>query len=381
MSRPARSVVDPYGLILTHVSLCFDMLFMIFTNILTILTTLMTLWQWMVQQLGLSNTESHPTPRRRGLLIGINHSRTDSDSTPLSSGPYRDTHKDVEAWKNLLISSYSYEEDELVSMIDHESCKPELRPTRCNVLTRLRLMTQDARKGDRFFFLYAGHSSLSPSSTGLDDADRRLANKLWCSDGLPIRDKELRYSLLGKLPAGAKLTAVVDSCHSASFFGLEHGNCHLLAQALRKLRPMVAPLRQCTLKVLTGQHSPPVNTSPVLMSPDSPSPLASRQNSYEYPHQLCAGLCAPSKSRLPDVLSIAACGDRQETYSDDNGGCLTRSLTAILRHNPHPTLAELNEWLYSSLRRENEIDGRPIRQKPQLRSMKPLNFDLTRFTV
>jgi Caspase domain len=34
-----------------------------------------------------------------------------------------------------------------------------------------------------------------------------------------IRDDELRQMLVGPLPAGVKLTAVFDSCHSASLLG------------------------------------------------------------------------------------------------------------------------------------------------------------------
>jgi hypothetical protein len=66
----------------------------------------LAIWEWLRRQWQCLHAERSPTPpRKRGLLIGINHSRRDSSVSPLPSGPYQDSHKDVERWKNLLVGT------------------------------------------------------------------------------------------------------------------------------------------------------------------------------------------------------------------------------------------------------------------------------------
>ncbi|KAH9836126.1 caspase domain-containing protein [Rhodofomes roseus] len=67
----------------------------------------------------------------------------------------------------------------------------------------------------------------------------------------------------------------------------------------------------------------------------SPSPVPSIR---------CDGWCVPTSASMksvPRVISIAACGDPQQTWEDPRGRSMSMTLVEELRRNPHPVLKDL----------------------------------------
>ena len=158
-------------------------------------------------------------PHRRALLIGINdyaaiippHART----TP---APGRDwpnlagAVNDVNIMRNMLVALYGFDRNDIVTLTDQAA-------TREAILGGIEQhLVNPAAKDDVILFYYAGHGSQVRNS--LSDERDKLDESLVPADsraGAPdIRDKELRMLFNRILDHGARLTVILDNCHSSS---------------------------------------------------------------------------------------------------------------------------------------------------------------------
>ncbi|KAJ6514328.1 caspase domain-containing protein [Mycena vitilis] len=165
-------------------------------------------------------------PKRKALLIGITSA---GEGYATLKGP----HGDVRAMQKLLVEQYAYREADIVMLLDSPDGEERTQPTRVNILRAIDDLVRGAKKGDRFFFHYCGHTTQieNRSNSEEDGMDECLvpvdgeANK--------ILDNELRRHLVAALPVGSHLVAVFDSCHSASLLG-EPRLFYLSYRVLRK---------------------------------------------------------------------------------------------------------------------------------------------------
>jgi uncharacterized caspase-like protein len=167
-------------------------------------------------------------PHRRALLIGIDDYTASHLDPPLRAtpAPGRDFPSlggavhDVQAMRAMLLLLYGFDPRDIVTLTDQQA-------TRAAILDAIESrLVQPAAKGDVTLFYYSGHgsqvrNSLSDETDHLDEsivpADSRLG-------ALDIRDKELRRWFNRILDRGARLTVMLDSCHSGSGArGLETG--------------------------------------------------------------------------------------------------------------------------------------------------------------
>ncbi|KAJ3929659.1 MAG: caspase domain-containing protein [Lentinula lateritia] len=160
---------------------------------------------------------------RKALLIGVRETlQPQAEKLP-------GTHKDVRAMKNLLITTYQYQERDIITLLDcHDTHSKDRHPTRENILRELHALVEDARPRDHLFFYYAGHVEQQTTDDpkeedGLDE----FIVPCDC-DGVEkaIQDDVLREILVESLPAQCKLTAVFDACHSGTLLDLDHWRCN-----------------------------------------------------------------------------------------------------------------------------------------------------------
>ena len=152
-----------------------------------------------------------PAGRRRALLIGINDYSTAKPhqrDLPNLSGAVTD----VEELKQLLIARYGFADRDIVTLTDRLA-------TRSAILSALqRHLLRSTAKDDIVFFYFAGHGSQVHNSRS-DEPDR-LDESLVPADSSAtvrdIRDKELRAMFNHMLDRGARLTVMLDNCHSGS---------------------------------------------------------------------------------------------------------------------------------------------------------------------
>jgi hypothetical protein len=112
----------------------------------------------------------------------------------------------------LLQSVYGFPPGEVSTLLDQEA-------TREAILEAIesRLMA-DARPGDELVFYFAGHGSRveNPASDEIDGLDETLVPADSAVGAPDVHDKELRKIFNRALDSGAKVTVIVDACHSGS---------------------------------------------------------------------------------------------------------------------------------------------------------------------
>jgi hypothetical protein len=151
---------------------------------------------------------------RRALLIGINDYST---STP-SKVPQRDwtnlsgAVNDVEWMRELLSARYGIAPGDIRMLRDREATREAILRAMEEHLVR------PAKRGDTILFYYSGHGSQvqNTRSTELDKLDESLVPADSRAGARDIRDKELRAIFNRILDRGARLTIVIDACHSGS---------------------------------------------------------------------------------------------------------------------------------------------------------------------
>jgi uncharacterized caspase-like protein len=153
----------------------------------------------------------HHQGRRRAVLVGINDysaAQPHKRDLPNLSGAVND----VEEIKQLLIQRHDFHARDIVTLTNRQA-------TRKAILSALqRHLLQPAAKNDVVLFYFAGHGSQVRNSRS-DEADR-LDESLVPADSSAkvrdIRDKELRPIFNHILDRGARLTVMLDNCHSGS---------------------------------------------------------------------------------------------------------------------------------------------------------------------
>lgn len=149
-----------------------------------------------------------PSGNKRALLVGINYFGTQAE--------LRGCINDVHRMQGLLVQMYGFSPQAMTVLTD-DSHNPQMRPTRQNILAALRWLSQGIQPGDCVFFHYSGHGAQQedPTYSEEDGYDETICPMDFQSAGM-IVDDEIFDSIVAPLPSGAKLTAVMDCCHSGT---------------------------------------------------------------------------------------------------------------------------------------------------------------------
>jgi hypothetical protein len=163
---------------------------------------------------------SDAAPHRRALLVGINDYTASTFAThpPTSPAPGRDwpnlsgAVNDVNTMRDMLVALYGFDRNEIITLTDQAA-------TRDAILGGIeQQLVNAAAKDDVILFYYAGHgsqvrNSLSEERDKLDESLVPADSRAGAAD---IRDKELRMLFNRILDRGARLTVILDNCHSSS---------------------------------------------------------------------------------------------------------------------------------------------------------------------
>jgi Caspase domain len=167
--------------------------------------------------------------RKRALLIGINDysaSRLPAPKEPVPARGWSNLDgavNDVEIIRGMLIARYGFDASAIVTITDQKATGKAIRDALQAHLV------EPAKKDDTLFFFYSGHGSQvrNSLSTEADKLDETLVPADSRHGGDDIRDKELRAAFNRILDRGARLTVILDACHSGSGArGLDGGPKH-----------------------------------------------------------------------------------------------------------------------------------------------------------
>lgn len=156
-------------------------------------------------------------PRRRALLIGINDygaERRSSNAVWLSRGlkNLEGSVNDVHLMRDILLSVYKFKPEEIKILIDGAAGRDAI----FNAIDTHLLA--GAQKDDVYLVLFAGHGSQVKNSLSQEDdrLDESIVPANAREGAADIRDKELRRRFRPLLDRGARLTIILDTCHSGS---------------------------------------------------------------------------------------------------------------------------------------------------------------------
>ncbi|KAI0318170.1 caspase domain-containing protein [Amylostereum chailletii] len=334
-------------------------------------------------------------PRRRALLVGICYGQS-SDSNEFSKlkGPHRDVNK----FRKMLTTVHNYRKEDIIVMKDLKKVQDRLVPTRENLVREIQALVRGAESGDRFVFVFAGHSdqqvqvladNVQPEDDGRDEF-------IIASDGEKIIDNDLYRWLVAPLPTGSGLTAIIDSCHSGTMLDLPHRLCNrVYVPRISRGRRRTKTMHNCVARrgalhpdflpvynsaenqLPTPKHQDSVSKMPLYLdTTDLPqstvsasmrSPLSAIQGSFlkgaaftlspasdtRDPALFCSGYCSHGgqfQESKPDVISLSACNDMQNAWEDARGRSMIWFLCEYLtdhrsRHHEEPSYYDLMMYI------------------------------------
>ncbi|CAJ1450726.1 unnamed protein product [Effrenium voratum] len=163
--------------------------------------------------------------KRKSLLVGINYYGTQAELSGCVA--------DVKRMRPLLEQhGFPSSEDCQMVLLDEPGWpKP---PTKANLQRAIRWLTQDVQTGDALFFHYSGHGGREESYTAASGYVETICPEDYEVEGM-LLDTELFDTLVRPLPAGCRLTCLMDCCHSGGVLNLPYlftGTQENLKQAL-----------------------------------------------------------------------------------------------------------------------------------------------------
>jgi hypothetical protein len=257
------------------------------------------------------------TGRKKALCIGINYEGQRRELR----GCINDAHN----VKRFLTSNWGYKNGDIVMLVDDTNNLRQM-PTRQNILDAMHWLVKDAHPHDALFFHYSGHGGQVPDKDGdeVDGLDEVIYPVDYKKAGLII-DDEMHRIMVKSLPAGCRLTAIFDSCHSGTALDLPyiyHSNGRLKGA-------------QTTQRALA------------------------------------------EKATNADVISFSGCRDDQTSADTSQSGmavgAMSYAFVKSLTRNPVQSYQEL-------LKSVRDILKQHYQQKPQLSSSHPIDTNL-RFII
>jgi len=246
------------------------------------------------------------TGKRKALFVGCNY--------PGTKAELRGCINDVNRMRQLISQMYGFPTDSNNMMVLTDDGRGQGMPTRANILNGLRWLAQGVQPGDCLFFHFSGHGAQQedPNCMEEDGYDETICPTDFNRAGM-IVDDEIFDLIVAPLPSGAKLTAVMDCCHSG-----------------------------------TGLDLPFIYERGRFIEEDNP---------------------AHSQG---DVIMISGCQDEQ-CSSDGGGGygrpmgAMTQALTNTLERNAGLSISQLHDQL------RNELQRGGFEQRPSITTSQ--NFD------
>jgi len=152
------------------------------------------------------------TGTRRAVVIGINY-------IGHTSGQLKGCINDATNVENFL-TTHGFQPQMIRKLTDDN---PNAAPNKTNILAAMQWLVQGAAPGDSLFFHYSGHGGQEKDPLMLEE-DGMNETIIPCDyqQSGQINDDTIHKVLVSSLPAGVRLTAIFDSCHSGTIMDLPY---------------------------------------------------------------------------------------------------------------------------------------------------------------
>ncbi|KAK0223350.1 metacaspase [Armillaria fumosa] len=297
---------------------------------------------------------SQCTGKKKALCIGINYIG--------QNGELRGCINDAQNIQRFLIRTFGYKEGDIVMLTD-DSRNPRQVPTRDNILHAMQWLVAGAQPNDSLFFHYSGHGGQTKDLDG-DEADGydEVIYPVDHQRNGHIVDDLMHQIMVKPLPAGCRLTAIFDSCHSGSALDLPYiystegkvKEPNIAAEAGQGLMSAVGSYARGDMGGVFKSAMGLVKTA-----------TGSGQKAEKY--------ARATRTSPADVISWSGCKDSQTSADTQEAGNATGAMSyafmRALSQNPQQSYQQLLNNLRDILRRKYS-------QKPQLSSSHPMDTNL-----
>ncbi|RHZ84486.1 hypothetical protein Glove_81g36 [Diversispora epigaea] len=296
---------------------------------------------------------SNCSGRKRALLIGINYFNSQFE--------LKGCINDVVNIKNFLIKSYGFREIDMIILTDDQR-NPKNIPNRRNIIAAMRWLVKDARQNDSFFFHYSGHGGQEKDLDGDEDDgyDETIMPLDFQTQG-QIIDDDMHKIMVQSLPAGVRLTAIFDSCHSGTVLDLPY---IYSTQGIIKEPNIIADggnaLLSAGMAYLKGDIKGITSTLTSFGKKATSGKQITEKNKK-------------NKSSDADVIMFSGCKDSQTSAdaneAGQNTGAMSHAFVKVLGRNLNISYQQLLNGI------RDELSGK-YSQKPQLSASHPIDMQL-----
>lgn len=170
-----------------------------------------------------------PSGRKKALLVGINYKGTPAE--------LKGCVRDVTFIHHLLTSKFGFRNQDFVVLTDERSGISGVRtgmPTKKVILDSIKWLISESRPGDSLWFSFSGHGSQVRDSSGdeSDGYDETILPVNYKTAGHIVDDQ--LYEIVKRVCRGARLTVLLDACHSGT--GKSFNTFHIHSLCLKQLK-------------------------------------------------------------------------------------------------------------------------------------------------
>ncbi|KAF8924190.1 Ca(2+)-dependent cysteine protease [Dissophora ornata] len=291
--------------------------------------------------------------RKRALFVGINYFGQQNE--------LRGCINDVKNIKNFVIQNFGFKEEDTITLTDDQKDSTRV-PTHANILAAMQWLVHGASPNDSFFFHYSGHGGQVADQDGdEDDGYDETIYPVDHEEAGVIIDDTMHEIMVHPLPAGCRLTAIMDCCHSGSALDLPYiysttGNL----KEPNMLADVGTGVLTAGMAYMKGDMGGMLRGLGGLGKK-----LMAAKNRDKNSH---------NKASAADCIMFSGCKDTQtsaDAHEQGFGmtGAMTFSFISALTANPQQSYLELLNSIRDILRSKYE-------QKPQLSSSHPVDLSL-----
>ncbi|OCB89468.1 peptidase C14 [Sanghuangporus baumii] len=293
--------------------------------------------------------------RKKALCIGINYTG--------QANQLNGCINDARRMRSFLIKRYGFQPGDIVLLTDEGRSQRE-RPTRRNIIDAMKWLVRGAQANDSLVFHFSGHGGQTPDQDGdeIDGYDETIFPLDWKKTG-HIVDDDMHTLMVRPLPAGCRLTAIFDCCHSGSALDLPY--TYSTNGKLKREPNLDRAAGADTFgdrPFIDGQLSMENLTQAFA---DGMRGIGDENRRRKYAMKI--------KTSPADVICWAGCKDSQtsaDTYQNNEAtGAMSYAFTSSLKAKPDQTYQEL----LVNIRR---ILKHRFSQKPQLSASHPIDTSL-----
>ena len=265
---------------------------------------------------------------RKALCVGIN-------DYPYEGNDLNGCVNDAKAWAEILNQNFNFSGGDIKLLLDSQATKK-------NVMDELKNLLAGAKAGDHLVYTNSSHGSYIADTSG----DEPTYDEIICPydiDKNQIEDDDLR-ELFKNLPKGARLTVILDNCHSGT----------ATRAAVSDILPGMKTPDDRRVRFL----SPALRGLPILENPWAAKP----KRQILYP-----------ESKMKEIL-LSGCTDKEYSYDayfngTYHGAMTYYALQAIRSANYLLTYAQLHRRLGNLIEdypQHPQLEGKTVNKKQQI---------------